>query len=52
MLGAKPVGGLLSESGELLYDRSTYKNSVGKLIYLTVTWPNISYVMSVESLLT
>lgn len=45
MLGAKPVGGLLSESGELLYDRSTYKNSVRNLIYLTVTWPNQTHHM-------
>ncbi|XP_078160139.1 uncharacterized protein LOC144555617 [Carex rostrata] len=55
-LGAKPVGTpmetnvkLGTESGELLLDIGQYQRLVGKLIYLTVTRPDITFAVSVIS---
>lgn len=56
MLGAKPIDTpidpcvkLSSHEGELLEDPSQYKRLVGKLIYLTLTHPDISFAVSVIS---
>eukprot|EP00268_Persea_americana_P014452 TRINITY_DN16432_c2_g1_i1.p1 TRINITY_DN16432_c2_g1~~TRINITY_DN16432_c2_g1_i1.p1 ORF type:complete len:126 (+),score=19.02 TRINITY_DN16432_c2_g1_i1:432-809(+) len=52
-LGAKPVDtpieqnrGLHIGSGELLEDKRLYQRLVGKLVYLTITRPDISYTVS------
>jgi len=55
-LGVKPVDTpmnpnmkLDAEHGELLYDPAKYRRLVGKLNYLTITRPNISFAVSVVS---
>ena len=40
---------LLMDEGELFEDPSRYRRLVGKLNYLTITRPNISYAVSVVS---
>lgn len=52
-LGAKPVDtpieqndGLHSHSGELHRDKTSHQWLVGRLIYLTITKPDISYAVS------
>ena len=40
---------LVLEQGELLRDRRKYRRLVGKLNYLTITRPNISFSVSVVS---
>lgn len=53
LLGAKPCstpvepnGKLLKESIEPLFDSSSYWRLIGKLLYLTHTRPEISFVVS------
>ncbi|XP_077252529.1 uncharacterized protein LOC143891919 [Tasmannia lanceolata] len=55
-LGVKPVAApmdpnvkLVPEDGDLLKDPGRYRRLVGKLIYLTVTRPDISYAVGVVS---
>jgi hypothetical protein len=55
-LGARPVDipmdhnkKSVKDEGELFGDPGRYRRLVGKLTYLTITRPNISYVMSVVS---
>lgn len=55
-LGANPVDtaieqnhGLHSHSGEPLHDKRANQQLVGKLIYVTITRPDISYAMSLVS---
>ena len=40
---------LVLSQGELLRDLGRYRRLVGKLNYLTITWPNISFLVSVVS---
>ena len=56
LLGCKPVESpmdpnvkLFPNQGELVRDPSQYRRLVGKLNYLTLTRPDISYAMSVVS---
>ena len=56
LLGCKPADSpmvpetkLVPEDGELLHDPEKYRRLVGKLNYLTVTRPDISYPVSVVS---
>jgi hypothetical protein len=53
-LGARPVRmdlnkKLVKNEGELFEDPGRYRRLVGKLTYLTITRPDISYAMSVVS---
>jgi hypothetical protein len=55
-LGSKPVATpmdtnlkLMPEDGELVDDPEMYRRLVGKLIYLTITRPDISYAVSIVS---
>jgi hypothetical protein len=56
LLGARPIDipmdpnqKLLKDEGELFEDPGRYRRLVGKLNYLTITRPNISYAVSVVS---
>ncbi|KAG6397645.1 hypothetical protein SASPL_143815 [Salvia splendens] len=56
LLGAKPVDtpmevdpSVWDDSGEVLEDKVKYRSLVGKLIYLTVTRPDISFVVGLVS---
>ena len=40
---------LCSHEGKDLQDRIMYQQLVGSLIYLTLTWPDISYAVGVMS---
>jgi transposase InsO family protein len=55
-LGSKPVATpmetnlkLMPDDGELINDPEMYRRLVGKLIYLTITRPDISYAVSIVS---
>ena len=55
-LGSKPVATpmetnhkLMPDDGELVDDPELYRRLVGKLIYLTITRPDISYAVSIVS---
>lgn len=55
MLGCEPVNTLINpnsklglDDGEVFYD-GRYRRMVGKLIYLTVTWTDITFAMGVVS---
>jgi hypothetical protein len=55
-LGSKPVATpmepnlkLMPDEGDFVDDPDTYRRLVGKLIYLTITWPDISYAVSIVS---
>uniref|UniRef100_A0A2N9EKK0 Integrase catalytic domain-containing protein n=1 Tax=Fagus sylvatica TaxID=28930 RepID=A0A2N9EKK0_FAGSY len=55
-LGSKPVATpmepnlkLMPDKGDFVDDPDTYRRLVGKLIYLTITWPDISYAVSIVS---
>ena len=54
MLDCKPVDTpmdpnvkLVPSQGELLRDSERYRRLIGKLNYLTITWPNISFLVSI-----
>ncbi|XP_059649061.1 uncharacterized mitochondrial protein AtMg00810-like [Cornus florida] len=56
MLGGRPVDApmdsntkLVSDEGDLFNDPGRFRRLVGKLIYLTITRPDISYAVSVVS---
>jgi Reverse transcriptase (RNA-dependent DNA polymerase)/gag-polypeptide of LTR copia-type/Integrase core domain/GAG-pre-integrase domain/Retrotransposon gag protein len=55
MLGARPVSFpmeqnlRLTQEGELLVDPSQYRRLVGRLIYLTISWPDITYSVNILS---
>uniref|UniRef100_A0A2N9I6G4 Reverse transcriptase Ty1/copia-type domain-containing protein n=1 Tax=Fagus sylvatica TaxID=28930 RepID=A0A2N9I6G4_FAGSY len=55
-LGSKPIATpmesnmkLMPEEGDFVDDLKTYRRLVGKLIYLTITRPDISYAVSIVS---
>ena len=55
-LGSKPVAThmepnlkLMPDKGDFVDDPNTYRKLVSKLIYLTITRPDISYVVSIVS---
>jgi len=58
MIDCKPVNSpmdpknkkLTTEEGELFSDLERYKRLVGKLIYLTITSPDLSFVVGMVSL--
>lgn len=41
--------GIVVEWGELLHDIRSYQRLVGRLLYLTITCPNIAYAVSLVS---
>lgn len=54
MLGAKPVNtpieqnhGINGDSGELLNDIQSYQRLVGRLLFLTITYPDVAYAFSI-----
>lgn len=56
MLGARPVDspieqdhGMSGDSGELLNDIRPHQRFVGQLLYLTITRPDIAYVIGLVS---
>ena len=56
MTGCKPISvpleqnvKLSSEEGELLEDVTVYRRIVGSLIYMTITMPDLSYVVGLVS---
>jgi hypothetical protein len=56
LLGARPIDipmdpnqKIVKDEGELFEDPGRYRRLVGKLNYLTITRPNISYAVSVVS---
>jgi len=36
---------LSSSEGDLLEDASIYRRLIGRLLYLTISWPNITFVV-------
>jgi len=56
MVGCKPIfvpldmnGKLSVDAGEVLEDATMYKKIVGSLIYMTITMPNLNYIVGLES---
>jgi len=56
MIGCKPISipleqnvKLSADEGNLMEDTTMYKHIVGNLIYMTITKPNLSYVVGVVS---
>lgn len=40
---------LVSNKRDLLQDPTRYRRLIGKLIYLTITWPDLSFAVSLVS---
>ena len=56
LLGAKPAAFPIEENhklaladGALLHDASRYRRIIGRLIYLTIIWPDLSYTVYILS---
>jgi hypothetical protein len=56
MIGCKPISipleqnvKLSADEGDLVEDTITYRRIVGSLIYMTITRPNLKYVVGIVS---
>ncbi len=56
MVGCKPIsiplnqnGKLSADAGEFLEDATMYKKIVGSFIYMTITRPDLNYIVGLES---
>jgi hypothetical protein len=56
MVGCKPIsvplnqnGKLSADAGEVLEDATMYRKIVGRLIYMTITRPDLNYIVGLES---